>query len=362
MIRTFRAPTIRDAMKIVKQQLGENAVILQTRKAGSAKDELVEVDAMSGQSHAAQKSNTYSPATVNRPRSANSDFSREIREELRKLREVVSNIPSGFHYSNMIAASEPFRTLIKTRGLDEEVAVDLAEKINFIPDRNNKFEIDAVTQSLRRAMSGLLETDGNLGLPRSRPKLVYLVGPTGIGKTTTTIKLATNPNFYGRHQVALITIDTYRVAAAAQLKMFSTLTELPLEIAYTPSEFRAALRKFQSYQVILVDTAGRSPLSSDHIRKLQQFMEVATPDEVHMVLSVSTRSDNSLDAAKSFGALPVNRLIFSKLDETPRIGNIVNVARKVNLPISFLTIGQTIPDDIIAAEDEFIMKSIFDTN
>jgi len=140
--------------------------------------------------------------------------------------------------------------------------------------------------------------------------------------------------------------------------MFSTLAQLPLEVAYTPSEFSSALEKFKDQDVILVDTAGRSPTDGEHIAKLQSFTQLFTPDEIHLVLSVSMRSDSSVDAAKSFCSLPVNRLILSKFDETERVGNVFNIAQKINLPISFFTTGQAIPDDIVTGNSDFVIDSM----
>ncbi|MFQ5636686.1 MAG: hypothetical protein ACE5IR_01665 [bacterium] len=361
MIRKFKAPSIKAAMQMVKDELGKEAVILQTKKIpapNSLRPEAVEIHAMiaEGEPVDSKIRRLYSPSSIQRPKDPNY-WAAQIKEELESLKQAVINIPNERFPVGAILSSEPFHMLIRTKGLDEDVAADLARKIDFSPEsRISGYDEHALWD----AISNYFRVDGQLQIPQDRPKIIYLVGPTGVGKTTTTVKLATNPDFYGKRRVALITIDTYRVAAAAQLKMFATLSQRPLEIAYTPAEYERALQRFKDYEVILVDTAGRSPYNSEHIEKLQSFIDIRRPDEIHLVLSVSIRPDNSLDAAKSFGALPVNRLIFSKLDETPRIGNILNVAKKINLPISFLTNGQNIPDDILIASNKFIANAILE--
>ncbi len=354
MIRKFKAATVKQAMSAVKKALGEDAVILQTRKTRSG---LVEIHAMSGADRAGLAGAADAPEAGATPGAP----PHELAAEVRRLRTAVKQMTEQMPFAGLIRMVEPFRSLIQSKGLDEEVAVDLARRIRFVPESAEPFAAAEVDRALNRALRDYVVVAPSLELPKGRPKIVFFVGPTGIGKTTTTIKLATNPRFYGGKEVGLITVDTYRVAAAAQLKMFSALADLPLEIAYTPEDFRQALQRFRNKQVVLVDTAGRSPLNADHIQKLQQFIAVQAPDEMHLVLSVSMRADNSLDAAKSLGVLPINRLVFSKLDETPRIGNILNVAKKINLPISFLTNGQSIPDDILVASNEFIANSILDT-
>ncbi len=367
MIKKVKAPTIKDAMKMVKEQFGENAVILQTRKVRGEglfdllNPEMVEITAMvDGNDKARNVSEKiYMRTNDKQVKSARQDYlAAEIKSELKDLKETVMNMAEQVRYSKFSMFPKMFRYLVDDKGVEEEVAAEILHEITLMFSGQELQDKTKIETAFLKVISDYLKIDGEITLPKNRPKLIFLIGPTGVGKTTTITKLATHPDFYGKYRVALVTIDTYRVAAAAQLKTFAALADLALEIVYNPAEYRAAIERFQNQDVILIDTAGRSPLHSEHVKNLKAFMEKSMPDEVHLVLSVSMRADNLLDAVKNYASLPVNRVIFSKLDETPRIGNILNVTRKIKFPISFLTNGQSIPNDILFADKRFIANSI----
>ncbi|MFQ5750509.1 MAG: flagellar biosynthesis protein FlhF [bacterium] len=371
MIKKFKAPTMMQAMKLAKEYFGENAVILQSKKVkegdsfDSKSDELVEITATSDEKYASSSQvskaskSFYSPSSVRKIRNIPQDqYGAEIKAELNGLKEAITDMSGYLRYNKMLLLPEVLHFLVEEKGMEEDMAAALLQKIFFTvqgPDLKNELKIK---QALGLEISKYLNINDNLDLPENKPKTICLVGPTGMGKTTTIIKLATHPDFYGKNRVALITIDTYRVAAAAQLKTFAALAKLPLEIVYEPAEFGLAIERFKNSEVILIDTAGRSPLNSRHLEDLKNFFEKGRPDEIHLVLSISTRTDNLLDAVKNFAALSVNRVIISKIDETPRLGNIVNVASKISLPISFLTNGQSVPDDILLADKNNIANII----
>ena len=153
--------------------------------------------------------------------------------------------------------------------------------------------------------------------------MVVLIGPTGVGKTTTIAKLAANFALFEGKSVGLITIDTYRIAAVEQLKTYAEIINLPIEVVYTVGEFKKALSKLGDKDLILVDTAGRSQKNKHHIKELKQFLAGRNPDETHLVLSANTKLDDLLETAEAFQAVSYNRLIITKLDETNELDNII---------------------------------------
>lgn len=386
MIKKFKAPTVWEAMKLARDFFGEHAIVLQSRKVkeGGLYDltntEVVEITATSEQYLAEKTSGSepavpspavYSPATVRKVRELHSNsVSAEIKAELDRLKESLMDISESLRYKKMLLLPETMEFLVEKKGVEEELAAELVQKVFLrlqgadLPsrqwplaggkDKDNK----RIQETLRQEMAHYFKVYKNLEIPSGKPKVICLAGPTGMGKTTTIIKLATNPEFYGQRKAALITIDTYRVAAAAQLKTFAVLANLPLEIVYQPAELRAAMEKFKDHEVILIDTAGRSPQNKKHLEELQHFVEIAAPHEIHLVMSVSTRTENVADAASSFAALPVNRLILTKVDETARLGHLLNIAAEIDLPIAFLTNGQTVPDDILLADKQKLATMI----
>lgn len=186
------------------------------------------------------------------------------------------------------------------------------------------------------------------------PKIVVMVGPTGVGKTTTIAKLAANYHLIANKKVGLITIDTYRIAAVDQLKTYADIINVPLKVAYTVDELEAAIQSLQDMQLILIDTSGRSHLNLMQMSELQAALKKINA-ETYLVLSATTKSRDLTAIITAFRALGIDSLIITKLDETQSYGILIQAANYANAPISFITNGQSVPDDIeIAAKSNFI--------
>ena len=370
MIKKFTAPTVKEAIQLAKENFGNNAIMLQTKKSEqeSGEPDMFELTAMSENNSlsvpgkpAERKSEKlfYTPADLKPPqKNSPAKSETELVAELNQLKETIKDMSHYIRYSKMLILPDTLRFLVEEKGVDEDLASELVHKVSQKLDKSEANDQLRIKQKLQAEISTYFNTHDSTVLPPNKPKLICLVGPTCVGKTTSIITLATNPDYFGQQKVGLITIDTYRVATAAQLKTFAALARLPLEIVYEPAEFKQAVDKFKNQQVILVDTAGRSPLNSGHFEDLKRFLNLETFDEIHLVLSASMRPDILVDSAKCFSTLPVNRLIISKIDETTRLGNILNVGKKIDLPISFFTNGQRVPDDIFLADKNQIANMI----
>ena len=204
-----------------------------------------------------------------------------------------------------------------------------------------------VREKLCEQLEKLLPSSGPIVRSKSvGPHVVALVGPTGVGKTTTVAKLAANLQLRERHRVGLITLDTYRIAAVDQLKKYADIIRAPLRVVVSSDDMRDALRSMAECDFILIDTTGRSPNDAMKLGELKSLLEAAEPDEVHLVLS-STASEDCIQLAVSrFGDLDVDRIIFTKIDEAAHVGVVLNVVRKVNKRLSYITTGQDVPADI----------------
>jgi flagellar biosynthesis protein FlhF len=381
MIKKFKATTMREAMQMAKDQFGDNTILLKTKKLtdnyGNALVEITvtsdkELIALTGSAARSEQEKRATrpaePAKV-KPFYSPADFrpvrdkpqagpSKEVMAELSALRSRLDDMSQHMRAANTVVLPETLRYLTEERGVEERYAKDLVQRTYAQLEGAAVTDDNKIRHLLHNEICQQVRTFANLKTRDSQPRIICLVGPTGMGKTTSIIKLATHPDFYGRQKVGLVTIDTYRVAAAAQLKTFAALARIPLEIVYEPEDFSASVSKFRDRDVILVDTAGRSPLNQDHLDDLRRFFQAVAPDEIHLVLSVSMHPRILADAAQNFAALPVNRLIVSKVDETVRLGNILNVGKKIDLPISFLTNGQRVPDDIHLADGHKIASMI----
>lgn len=193
-----------------------------------------------------------------------------------------------------------------------------------------------------------------------RPTTIALLGPTGVGKTTTLAKLAATHKLRHGRKVGLITSDTYRIAAVEQLRTYANIIGLPLKVALTPEEMGEACASFDACDVILIDTAGRSQHDTDRIGELREFVEAARPHRRHLVLSAAAQEAVMLAAADRFGALGPDRLLLTKLDEAVRFGPVLNVASRVALPLGYVTSGQEVPDDIEPANADRLARLILD--
>lgn len=183
-----------------------------------------------------------------------------------------------------------------------------------------------------------------------RPTTIALIGPTGVGKTTTIAKLAATYKLRMGKRVGLVTGDTYRIAAVEQLRTYAGIIGLPLRVALTPAEMRAGCEALNDCDVILVDTAGRAPSDSGKVSELGAFLDAALPHQVHLVLSSTASEACMRHAVASFAPVGPTHLIYTKLDEAVSFGVLVNIARKVNAKLSFVTTGQEVPDQIEAGD------------
>jgi flagellar biosynthesis protein FlhF len=179
---------------------------------------------------------------------------------------------------------------------------------------------------------------------------VALVGPTGVGKTTTIAKLAANFRLREKRRVGLITVDTYRVAAVEQLRTYADIIDLPMEVVATPREMREAVARMRNLDLVLMDTAGRSPRDEIRIQELRSLLSEAEADDVLLVLSATAGTKSLAATAEKFAAVGTTALLLTKLDEATSLGHLVTLSRECDLPISYLTNGQNVPDDIEVAE------------
>jgi flagellar biosynthesis protein FlhF len=198
-------------------------------------------------------------------------------------------------------------------------------------------------------------------VPRQR-RLVALVGPTGVGKTTTIAKLAANFRLREHRRVGLITVDTYRIAAVEQVRTYAQIIDLPMEVVSTPQEMQQAVARLADLDLILMDTAGRSPRDEMKIHDLQSLLAEAQPDEVHLVLSCTSSATALARSSECFAEIGANRLILTKLDEAQGLGNLLPLFRASRLPLSYVTHGQNVPDDIEIANSARLAQQILESS
>jgi len=271
-----------------------------------------------------------------------------------------------------VEMSAPLQSLY-TGMIDNDVAVDLADRfVGAVRDRLDADELgdaSVVRHALLREIESSIGTVSESLLTAapisdggdvSRPQVLALIGPTGVGKTTTVAKIAATAKLRQGKRVALITSDTYRIAAVDQLKTYASIIGLDFRIANSPEEMSSVIESLKDIDLVVIDTAGRSQNNHSRLQELGDLISAAQPDETHLVLS-STVGENVLrKTAERFTELGPDRCILTKLDEAVTAGMIAGMSERIGLPLSFITVGQEVPEDILPARAERLARAVLD--
>ena len=195
----------------------------------------------------------------------------------------------------------------------------------------------------------------------NKPHVAIFLGPTGVGKTTTLAKIAADFTFRG-NKVGLITADTYRIAAVEQLKTYAEILNLQVTVVYSPSEIKGAIESLKDNDLILIDTAGRSHKDKQHFDELKALVSEADADENYLVISSNTSRFAVQEILEYYAFIKNYKLLFTKLDESPAAGVILNARYLTGKPLSYTTAGQSVPDDLDIANVEQIVASLLNEN
>jgi len=258
-----------------------------------------------------------------------------------------------------IAATEsqqvtPLARELERQGIDHDVMDKIIATINTLPSEQ---EEQSISGRLGAAFGRLIKFTGMLRLKKNAPRIIALVGPTGVGKTTTTAKLAAMYALNRGNKVALVTMDIFRVGAVEQLKTYTKIMGIPLEVASTPKELERAVERHADCDLILVDTAGRSHKDTEKLDEMKVFLEGIQSD-IYLCLSATTKDRELEEILKRFSIFEVSKVVFTKLDECESFGCIVNLLLKANLQIAYFTTGQRVPEDIEVATSDKLAELI----
>jgi flagellar biosynthesis protein FlhF len=392
-LKTFTAPTYTEALNKVKAELGDEAVIVSTKevkKKTLTSPGLYEIvvaieeqkapqkkpldDVMVRISQAAKEINSLSQEPVKEKikktplKAPDNDEIKKIKEEISKLADTLKflqatvwdmahkdelEIPPEF--SEIYALSRA--SGMSPKHLDE--IMKLTIKYMPLKMRKNRETIKRYFHTLLKKMIPI-RFEREIKPPHK--KIMMFVGPTGVGKTTTIAKLAARYAYKlsQRHKVGIITLDTYRIGAVEQLMTYAKMMRLPIETVVDPNDFEEALNTLRHNDYILIDTVGSSQHDKEKIERLNSFLKVNTFAEINvsLVLSATTKYEDLSDIYKNFSILPIDTFVFTKLDETKTYGNIFSLLLDTKKPISYFSIGQEVPDDLMVADADYLLKGI----
>ena len=375
-IKTFRAKTMQQALNLVRQEMGTEATVLHTREINSGLIRRI----LRGREYEIAASREYqTPTQVAQPVAVqayapeveslaeNIDYGSKFREDLLSQSEEQQELNALAEQLEERTRQVPKRHLpealfrVYTDMIESDIDQSIAQA--YLDELRADSRIDLEDQfALQGELQAILDREfsvtGPINVQPGQNRVVALVGPTGVGKTTTIAKLAANYRLRENKRVGLITVDTYRIAAVEQLRTYADIIDLPMEVVSTPREMREAVSRMRDLELVLMDTAGRSPRDEVKIQELKSMLNEAKPDEVHLVLSTVAGSRSLISAAKKFSSVGTTAILLTKLDEATCTGNLVSLSRESALPISYLTDGQNVPDDIQVAERESLARMI----
>jgi flagellar biosynthesis protein FlhF len=373
-IKTFRARTMRQALDLVRRELGPDASVLHTKELNSglvrrivfgrqyevAASTAVNVpsrlparlqDAEYERQFAAAAS--LATAEADRRTAHRDDFDRHVAGQIDRLHQMIEKLceqSTSAPQHNLPAAYFHAFTDIIEADVDEAIARDLIDRVRASHAAAAVADPLLVKARIAQLLEEEVSVTGPIKTTADKCSLVALVGPTGVGKTTTIAKLAANHRLREKKRVGLITVDTYRVAAVEQLRTYADIIDLPMEVVATPREMREAVARLRHLDLVLMDTAGRSPRDEIKIQELRSLLAEAEPDEVMLVMSTTAGARSLTTTAERFAEVGTTALLLTKLDEATSLGHLASLVRSCRLPISYLTDGQNVPDDIQVAD------------
>ena len=369
-IKKYVVHSLPEALQEIRQDLGHDAVILETRKVKKrgiwgwlSRKEMIEV--LAAQDHQRKKvtplASTHSArngslnmrhiqasASSLSKSTAPTDSVAWIGKELDELKQLMIDL-AGSDETRFPPELHAIDQMLKQQGILNSIRVELMQKLVSSRKEASDLAIEQLAQHI------LYEYISRLPFKTEPlPRFICLVGPTGVGKTTTVAKLAADLILNKKKKIGLITSDTYRIAAVDQLKTYAQILNVPLEVVYSPKDLKEALNRLSHCDHILMDTAGRNYLEGFYLGELKQLLSAESQVETFLVISMTSKYDDAKAIVDKFLSIPANRLILTKLDETQSCGLAINLLSEYQLPLAYVTTGQDVPDDIVEPDPSWL--------
>ncbi|MBA4374455.1 MAG: flagellar biosynthesis protein FlhF [Thermodesulfovibrio sp.] len=362
-IKKFQAKTFSEALVLVKKEMGEDAVILSSDEQPGGLRPYVEVTAAidyepqgrQGKSTqmsapapvAAGQSQTQARAAARRTTAGAADSVsghgvsgrldsdgmdagglRQMRKDIEGLRKTIEEMRDRGYEMTLPEGKKKMLAYLKKRKVHEDLAFDLCADAQSLDD-------------LIARMAGAMNTYSAV----ETRKAIVMIGPTGVGKTTTIAKLSARAMKNGR-KVAIINLDTYRIGAIEQIRIYARIMGVPLDIVSDVSDLGKSLAKFSDRDIVFIDTAGRNPRDAAYIEELRGIYRLGLSLETHLLMSAHSDSDFMAESHKYYREIPIDCIGFTKVDEAVQFGSIYNLSRLYRKPVSYITTGQRVPQDI----------------
>lgn len=376
-VKKITAPTMSEAMKKVTEELGQDAVILNTRVIqeggifGFFSRKKIELIAALDQNQPEkkpiktddfqegrifqnqinellpEKMKTYETSIQPKEKSTTELENESLLKEMKQLKSMISKLGSGEANEEIL---HPLLDELKSNLLNQDILEELIDEIiKEIKPRMALQSNQVTTEQINEWLSSFILSKINsfkYGHQHDDVRFVNVVGPTGVGKTTTLAKIAAEAVLKYRKKVAFITTDTYRIAAIDQLKTYANILGVPIEVCYNLEDFKLAKEKFEQYDLVLIDTSGRNFRDEKYVTELKKIVDF-NELETYLVLALTSKYKDMKKIFEQFHSIPIEKVIFSKVDETESYGSILNFIIEKQVGVAYLTNGQNVPDDIV---------------
>lgn len=378
-VKKYNAPTMADALERIRAELGKDAVILNSKVLytggflGLFQKKSIEVIVAidpdikrAEQPKVKKKKGLPQPQTESKPKKKVADTldtltvvpaaQTNLLEEITEIKKIVKSLNATSIIGNQHEHIQKITELLLDQQLSSETIDDIVLALSpELEKREMSYEeCLELTKSLLASKLPLYEPI------LFQKKYVNVVGPTGVGKTTTLAKLAAESVMKYGKKVAFITTDTYRIAAIEQLKTYATILNIPIEVAYNLEDFQKAATKFSHYDLVFIDTAGRNFRNEEYVKELKNIIDFEQEMDTYLVLALTSKQRDMEEILKQFSLIPITHFIFTKIDETSSLGAMYNMAAKYGINTAYVTNGQNVPDDIVKATSAVIVQSVIE--
>lgn len=352
-LRRYEAPTIQEAFKRIKAELGDQAVIFSTKTVKKGKDKAnsnacwIEVTAAVDRNANCQlqimpnNSIIYQAARFGMAEDSSADPCKSHPPEIR----VPDGVFRGASYMTYL------RKLIWA-GFSQETAWYLIGEAH--AEQAHENGVNSIYDILIKKIGKYLPVNGGLSLNESKRKIVAFIGPTGVGKTTTLAKIAARYVPDRQFRLKIITMDTYRIAAVEQLKIYANIMHLPMAVAATIDELDQELADSDGANLVLIDTAGRSHRDTQKVNELNSWLNMHHEIESHLLVSATSSATIVESIIECFNRGRVNRIIITKIDESITVGHLYNAIMGAGISVSYVTTGQRVPEDLLEGSSQYI--------
>jgi len=353
-LKSYFADTVEDALREARSEMGAEAMLVNSKRSAPEAKHLGTYEVVCATEGEIRSSSANAKPARNRPVAAppidklSSEVS-ELRQQMERLARTLARSGSGGMAG---IASDPDLSRAFSRLTEAELDADLAYEVvaGIGPGISD--------EALRARLGSVVQVNCELGCSGAESRIVALVGPPGAGKTTTLVKLAVQYGIAARKSSQILTVDTYRVAAAEELRSYAAILGIGCQVLETPANLAQALEEHRQKNLILIDTPGLSRSEMDGFTEWAEFLASYPGIDTHLVLPASMRTNDLKRMAAQYAICNPGKLLFTRLDETETFGPILSQSVRMNKPVSFLSRGQRIPEDLDVASADLILDLV----